>query len=256
MVWSIFKHAIRCLLKDLKYTGINVLGLTVGITCSLFLLIYVLHEVSYDRYHRNAKNIYRIISHIQAPENITTWPVTQPPLGPELKENHPEIKNAVRFFGTDPAIYIYGDKKFSEVRIFRADSTVFDVFDYEFKAGDPATALDHPSSMVLTENLAKKYFQEVTSGLGQTLQNQSGEVFKVTGIIGDVPLNSHFLFDALISAGPDANPEEDWGGFGAYTYIELPENYEVARLIGSLERIIKQKVDPVLGQYDLGSIII
>ena len=251
MAWNIFKNAIRSLVKDIKYTGINVLGLTIGITCSLFLLIYILHEISYDKYHTNASNIYRIISHIQAPENITTWPVTQTPLAPELKENHPEIKNAVRFFSTDPAIYKNADRQFSENRIFRADSTVFEMFNYEFKAGNRTTALDHPFSIVLTEALAKKYFDEITSALDQTLQNQDGEVYKVTGVIADVPLNSHFLFDALVSTGSDERTQGSWGGFGAYTYIQLPENYNVSQLDPILERIIKQRVNPVFDQYDL-----
>lgn len=251
MAWNIFKNAIRCLVKDIKYASINVFGLTIGITCSLFLLIYILHELSYDKYHSNAKNIYRIISHIQAPENLTTWPVTQTPLGPELKGNHPEIKNAVRFFSTDPAVYMNADRQFSENRIFRADSTVFEMFDYEFKAGNCTTALDHPFSIVLTETLAKKYFDEITSALGQTLQNQDGQVFKVTGVIGDVPLNSHFLFDALMSTGPAEKIQGSWAGFGAYTYIELPENYNVSQMDPVLKRIIKEKVNPIFAQYDL-----
>ena len=121
--------------------------------------------------------------------------MVQIPLGEELRDNYPEVKNVVRFFGTNRTLYKNGDKQFYEERFFVADSTLFDMFSYRFIAGDPATALDNPSSLVLTEKVAKKYFGDAAAALNQSIQNQQGEEFKVTGVMEDVPLNSHFRFD-------------------------------------------------------------
>jgi putative ABC transport system permease protein len=157
MLKNLLKIALRNLLKDKTYSAINILGLTIGITCSLFLFLYILHELSYDRYHRDADTIYRIISNVKEPDDAFTWSFVQAPLGEELRDNYPEVKNAVRFFGTQRTEYKNGDKKFFEEDFFRTDSTVFDMFTYKFMEGDPATALDAPSTVVLTESIAIKY---------------------------------------------------------------------------------------------------
>jgi putative ABC transport system permease protein len=100
MLKNLFTIAIRSILKDRTYSAINILGLTIGITCSMFLFLYILDELSYDRYHKNADNIYRIVSNIKEPDNAFTWAVAQIPLAEELKDNYPEVENAVRFFQT------------------------------------------------------------------------------------------------------------------------------------------------------------
>ncbi len=175
MLKNLLKISVRTILKDKTYSLINVTGLTIGITCSLFLLMYILHEVSYDRYHKNARNIYRVVSNIKETDNAFTWAVAQIPLAEELRDNYPEVKNAVRFFDTGRTLYKNGDKQFYEENFFLADSTVFDMFTYPFLYGDPATALDNSFSIVLTEKTAKKYFEDVSSALGQSIQDQQGE---------------------------------------------------------------------------------
>src|SRR5688572_7350107 len=199
MFKNLFKIAIRNILRDKTYSFINIFGLTIGITCSMFLLMYILNELSYDRYHKNADNIYRIISHIKETDNEFTWSVVQIPMAEELRSNYPEVKNAVRIFGTGKELYKNGDLQFYEDDFAFADSTVFDMFTYEFINGDMATALDNPFSIVLTESIAKKYFSSAADAFGKSLQNEGKEEFKVTGVIKDVPLNSHLRFDALIS---------------------------------------------------------
>src|SRR6185295_4573608 len=135
MLKNLLKISFRNLLKDKVYSGINVLGLTIGITCSLFLFLYILDELSYDRYHKNADNIYRVVSNIKETDNAFTWSVAQIPLGVELRDHYPEVKNVVRFFGTNRTLYKNGDKQFYEDQFFVVDSTVFDMFSYEFMAG-------------------------------------------------------------------------------------------------------------------------
>lgn len=252
MLKNLVKIALRNLLKDKAYSAINILGLTIGITCSLFLLMYIMDELSYDRYHVKAKNIYRIVSDIKEPDNAFTWAVAQRPLAVELRDNYPEVTNAVRFNGQGRTMYRNGDIQFYEDGFYLVDSTVFDMFTYKFIAGDMATALDNPFSLVITERTAKKYFgNDVTSALNQTLQNGANETFKVTGVIEDIPLNSHFRFDGMISNSTRPQFLGGWGGFGTTTYIELPEGYDLSRMYTAFDKIINEKVNPIFDRFGI-----
>jgi putative ABC transport system permease protein len=251
MLKNLLKISIRSILKDKTYSAINIIGLTIGITCSLFLFLYILDELSYDRYHKNADNIYRIVSNIKEPDNAFTWAIAQTPLGDELRTNYPEVENTVRFFGGPRAQYKNGDKQFYEEDFFETDSTVFRMFSYEFIDGDPTTALNFPNCIVLTESIAKKYFGSVAAAKGQSLQDPQGEELKITGVIKDVPFNSHFRFDALISRPTSILPPGAWGGFGVFTYIQLPAGYDLSRMYTSLDKIIKEKVNPIFDQYNI-----
>jgi putative ABC transport system permease protein len=251
MFKNLITIAFRNILKEKTYSAINILGLTIGITCSMFLLMYILDELSYDRYHEKADNIYRVVSNIKEPDNQFTWAVAQIPLGQELRENYPEVKNVTRFFGTGRTLYKNGENQFFEEQFYLADSTVFDMFSYEFLHGDPSTALDNSFSIVITEKLAIKYFGDPASALNQALQNQQGEEFKITGVMKDVPHNSHFRFDALISRNTRPNFQGSWGNFGVFTYIELPENYQLNKMYESLDKVIKEKVNPIFEQFGI-----
>jgi putative ABC transport system permease protein len=251
MLKNLLKIALRTIAKEKTYSAINILGLTIGITCSLFLLMYILDELSFDRYHKNAENIYRVVSNIKEPDNAFTWAVAQIPLAEEVRDNYPEVVNAVRFFGTGRTLYKNGDKQFYEDNFFLADSTVFDMFNYEFINGDKATALDNSFSLVLTEKVAIKYFATPEEALGKSIQNQQGEEFKITGVLKDVPLNSHFRFDGLISRNTQPGYQGSWGNFGVGTYLQLPEGYDLSKMNASLDTIIKEKVNPIFEQYNI-----
>ncbi len=250
MLKNLITIALRNIRKDKTYSAINILGLTVGITCSVFLLMYILDELSYDRYHKDANNIYRIISNIKEPDNAFTWAVAQIPLVEELRDNYPEVKNAVRFFGLERTLYKNGEKAFYEERFYLGDSTIFDMFDFQFLYGDKNTALDKPNSIVLTLAMAKKYFDK-DDAVGMSLQNQAGDTYNVTGVIEDVPLNSHFIFDALISRNTMPGYQGSWGNFGVYTYVQLPPNYDLAKMDTSLLKVIKEKVDPIFAEVGI-----
>lgn len=252
MLKNLVTIALRSLLKDKAYSAINILGLTIGITCSLFLLMYIMDELSYDRYHVKAKNIYRVVSDIKEPDNAFTWAVAQRPLAVELRDNYPEVTNAVRFNGQGRAMYRNGDIQFYEDGFYLVDSTVFDMFTYKFLAGDMATALDNPFSLVINERTAKKYFgNDVTSALNQSLMNGANETFKITGVIEDVPLNSHFRFDGMISNSTRPQFLGGWGGFGTTTYIELPEGYDLSKMDTAFAKIIKEKVNPIFDKFGI-----
>src|SRR5690606_31115402 len=250
MLKNLIIVALRNLRKDKIYSAINILGLSIGITCSVFLLMYILDELSYDRYHGKADNIYRVVSNIREPDNAFTWAVAQIPLADELRDNYPEVKNAVRFFGLGRTLYKHEEKEFYEERFYLADSTVFDMFDYNFLYGDVNTALDNPNSIVMTRTSANKYFGR-DDAVGLSFRNQQGDVYNVTGVIEDVPLNSHFIFDALISRNTMPDYQGSWGNFGVFTYLHLPAGYDLSKMDSSLIKVIREKVDPIFAEFGI-----
>jgi len=249
MLRNLIKIAFRNLLKDKAYSAINILGLTIGITCSLLLLMYIFDELSFDRYHTKADNIYRIVSNIQETDDAFTWAVAQMPLAEELRGNYPEVKNAVRFAGMNRNLYKNGDQQFYEEDFYLADSTVFDSFSYDFIVGDASTALDQPFNIVISQSTALKYFLSPQEAFNQSLVNQQNENFKITGVIKDVPFNSHFRFDGLVSLSTRPQFNGSWGNFGVLTYLELPADYDLARMQASLDKVVKEKVNPIFEQY-------
>ncbi|MBL6447857.1 ABC transporter permease [Fulvivirga sp. 29W222] len=250
MLKNLFKIAIRNILKEKGYSIINILGLAIGIMCSMFLGLYIMDELSYDRYHDNADNIYRVVSNIKEPDNSFTWAIAQIPMADELRDNYPDVVNAVRFFGLGRNLYKYEDKSFYEEDIFLADSTVFEMFSYQFIAGDSETALDEPYSIVVTESMAIKYFGTIDC-LNLLLTDQDNDQLKVTGVIKGVPANSHFRFDALISRNSEPDYQGSWGNFGVFTYIQLPGSYQPANFKGSLDKVVKDHVDPIFEQFKI-----
>ena len=150
MLKNMLKISIRNILKERTYSLINIFGLTIGITASVFIMLYVSDELSYDKYHANGENIYRIVSNIQEPDNAFTWAVAQFPLAPELRAKYPEVENYVRISGQGRIKLMHEDLAFYEEDIYMADSTVFDVFTYRFLEGDIATALDALTGVTAT----------------------------------------------------------------------------------------------------------
>jgi putative ABC transport system permease protein len=250
MLKNLLLIAWRTVIKEKTYSAINILGLTVGLASATFLFLYILDELSYDRYHENREDIYRIVSNIKEPDNAFSWAVVQIPMAEELRNNYSEVKNTVRFFGTPRTLYKQGEKQFYEEDFFLADSTVFDVFTYKVLAGDLNTALDRPFTVVLTKTIAEKYFGK-TDAVGESLTNQQGETFEITAVIQDVPFNSHFRFDALISRNTRPQNQDGWGNFGVYTYVMFAPGFDISNMQPVFEKIRKEKVKPIFEQYGI-----
>ncbi|MDJ1501487.1 ABC transporter permease [Xanthocytophaga agilis] len=222
MLKNLLQVAFRNLTKDKGFSLLNILGLTIGITFSLFLLFYIRDELNFDRYHTKADHIYRIITHLQEPERTDHVAITQFVLAPALKKEYPEVEQAVRFVGKGRTLLKNGEQHLFEDKIFFADSNLFEVFTYPFLEGDPKTALLAPNSILLTETLAKKLFSTTKDLTGKSLQTSNGTVYKITGILQDIPLNSHIRFNALLSVS--TLPKDfgnNWGNFGFFTYVLL-----------------------------------
>lgn len=250
MLKNLLKVAVRNIIKEKSYSIINILGLTIGITCSIFLLLYIVDELSYDKYHENAENVYRVVSHIKEPDNEFTWAVAQIPMAPALREKFPEVKDAVRFFGTGRTLFKYEDKRFYEEDFYLADSTVFNMFSYDFIEGDPESALDRPNTVVISSSIARKYF-DTENAMGKTLQYENGDLLEVTGVIKNVRKNSHFSFDGLISRSSNPDRQGSWGNFGVFTYIQLPENYNPEDMQPNFKSILEENVVPIFASIGI-----
>jgi len=232
MIKNLLLVAFRNFKRDRWYSLLNILGLMIGITFSLFLIFYIKDELGYDRYNVNAARIYRVGAYIKEPErDLSKNASTQFILVSQLRKDYPEIEEAVRLIGLGQKLFKNGNQSLYQDKVFAADSNIFKVFTYPFIEGDPNTALNEPNSLVLTESVATKYFGKTQGIIGKTLQDDKGGIFKVTGVMKNVPTNSHLLFHALISGS--TLPRDfggGWGSFGAYTYVLLKPNANPAAM--------------------------
>ena len=253
MLKNLLLVALRNFKRDVWYSLLNILGLTIGITFGLLLIFYIKDELSYDHSNEKLDRIYRITSYIKEPEKpLLKWTSTQHPLGPTLKREFPEVEESVRFVDNGKNMYQLGDLRLYIEKVFFTDSTVFKVFTYPFLEGDPQTALVAPKSMVLTQSVAKEYFGRTTGVVGKSLQNDKGEFYKITGVIKDVPKNSHLRFNILISQstlGKDF--DQNWGGFNIYTYVLLKPHTDPATFEKKLLPLYDKYMAPQFAKYNI-----
>jgi putative ABC transport system permease protein len=245
MIKNLLLIAIRNFKKDKWYSLLNILGLTIGITFSLFLIFYITDELSYDRYHEKSDRIFRIASYIQEKDKNTDWAITQMPLGPTLKKDYPEVEEMVRLQARERTLFKNGDNNFYETKIYYADSTIFKVFTHKFFEGNSATALSGPNTIVITKSLAEKYFGKNTSAVGKTLRTVY-DLYTVSAVINDVPRNSHIRYDMLISMssllrGPNQDNQFNWGNFNNFTYVLMKP--------GTSATAFNKKLAPMYDKY-------
>lgn len=253
MLKNYFKIALRNLVKYKAYSFINIAGLATGIACCIIILLYIQTELSYDRYHENADNIYRI-TEVQI-QNDTERQLanTFAPVAPALQTDYPELE-IVRFYPYSAGIEYDTDKKFQEDGFFFADSNVFKVFTFNFIAGDE-NALKRPNTIVLTESTAKKYFGN-DNPVGKILRVENKYDFEVTGVIEDVPANSHFSFDVLASFY-SLREIMNWVLYGwyhppVYTYALAPAGFDAQQFESMTDDFIAKHIGhPLEGTREL-----
>jgi len=222
MLLYYFKIAVRNMMKNPGYALINVTGLAIGMACSVLILLWVSHQISYDRFREHADDIYRVVQEIQFTGHTTTWAITQGPLGPALKEDFPEVINFTRFTGKG-FLLTYKTKSFDEDVIF-ADGSLFEVFSLPLSKGDPATALSKPNSIVLSEAMAEKYFGRANP-IGKVITADHQHKFIVTGVLEKIPRNSVFHemgFFIPFIFGRQLNLTVDrWYNSSFHTFVQL-----------------------------------
>ena len=259
MIRNYLKIAIRNLLKHKFISFINLFGLTVGISCCLLILGFILHELSYDRFHSNAKNIYRVgrdFSNAETGIPYMTGSAVAPPVGPLLENDFKDIEKITTVFPVGDITLLYGDKKFKEDDVFFADKQLFQVFDVEVVQGNPATALSDPFSIMLTEEMARKYFGD-EDPINKSIRLENQMDFKVTGIYRPFPDNSHMHPQIMLSFNTLKNPniygEEglrtNWGNNSFYTYLLLPDDYDPKQLEVQFPAFLERHISPGASEW-------
>jgi len=227
MLKNHLKIAFRNIKKHRAFSAINIVGLAVGITCSILIWLFVSHERSYDRFHEKADRIFRLALRATLGDTKIAQTQTSSEVFRRLAAEFPEIEKGVKFYNPGRTPVIFENRTFSESRLYAVDAPFFEVFTFPLIDGDPQTALAEPNSMVLSKATAEKYFG-TTDVIGNTIRadfsNSTGSaIFHVTGVSENVPDNSHFHFDILVSSStfPGLINEKDWGRANFITYLLL-----------------------------------
>jgi putative ABC transport system permease protein len=257
MLQNYFKIAWRNLIKKTAYSAINILGLALGIACCFLIFIFVQDELSYDNYHANGDRIFRLIHGEKSVDASTGrpypfWVWGNAPVGERLANEFPEVDKVVQFSGRADILLSIGDKIYQEEGVFFMDSTAFEVFTWALTKGNPKTALAAPYSIVLTETAARKYFGD-EDPMGRSLKGSeaSGRSaagdYLVTGVMKDLPSNSHFRFNVLLSMSTfkKSRPEvfDAWGYVDFYTYFMVNEKFDQAAFERKIPDFIARNVE-------------
>ncbi len=233
MLKSYIIVALRNLRRQGFYSFINIAGLSAGVLCSLFLLLYIKDELSFDKFNKDAEQIYRVGIHASIQDTKLDICQAMSPIGPTMKADFPEVENFVRLNYPGRELVTKDDQRFYEEKFYFADSSFFSLFSFRLITGNPKTVLVEPNSIVLTESIVKKYFGN-EDPIGQVIKTGSEEwQRKVTGVMAEPPANSHFQPKALISYSslPERGPSA-WGNINDWVYLKLAPNTDPKVLEG------------------------
>jgi len=247
MLKTYFTIAFRNLKKHKVFSFVNITGLAVGLTVFWLMALYIADEYSYDRQDAHADRIYRVVHTAEWPTGKFRLAPTSMPFAPALKKDYSEIEDAARIDVEGGGTLLYQEKKFEVNDIAFADNSLLHVFQYPFLYGDPGNALNKPQSIVLTQSLAEKIFGSAENALHKTLsfQNDAGPV-EVTGVMKDIPGNTHLRFSALRSL--QDNNTEGWQNFHVYTYLLLHDGADVKKLEARLPSFYERYLRPAMGE--------
>lgn len=251
MIKNYIKVALRNIVRHPTYACINIIGLSIGIVCSLLLLLFILDELSYDSQHKNADRIYRIVSHIKTLDTELTIATSMSPIGPTLYSDYSEVESFLRIKNNGELLVMSGQNKFYEEKIYTVDSSFFDFFDFKLTHGNPRTCLVEPNSMVISETLAAKYFAN-DNPIGKTLKTGGEEIpRKVTGVMQDAESNSHIHPNGLISySSLPPTGQIEWGNLNDHTYILLPKSYNIDLFQRNFEAVNEKYIRPLFEQFN------
>jgi len=246
MIRNYIKIAIRNLKRNKIYSFISILGLAVGITGAALLYLYIDSELSYDAFHSESDRIYRIVEVADRPGSETRYfGQTTPALGSTLLDTYPEVEQMIRVYKPGGHVdMVHGGERIHERNYLIADPGFFDLFDFKVVRGDAATALQQPNSVVISESMARRLFGN-DNPVGEVLTFTGSGDNRITGVIEDVPDNSHLQFDLLFSR---LNSNFDWSeyltsweNYGAYTYLLLRDSAEPASFGKKLDAFIENQ---------------
>src|SRR5215218_6818359 len=248
MLNNYIRVAFRNLWKNKGFSFINIFGLVTGIACTLLIFLFIKDELSYDRFHKDADNIYRIAKDFVNDDGSRIPDATSPAaLAPAMQEEMPEVASITRVRPNWGRSYLveYGDKKISEEKLYGVDSSFFDVFTFPFVQGNAKNAFKDINSIVLTQTTAKRYFGK-ENPIGKTLQVDNLGDMMVSGVVKDVPPNAHFHFDLLVSFRKqpgDPRLENNWQGYNDYTYVKTKPGANIPNLVKKIQALNDRNVE-------------
>lgn len=249
MFENYLKVAFRNLLKRKVFSLINILGLAIGMTVCLLIILFIQSELGYDSFHPKSDHIYRLVLERKYPGRSTGYAIIPPSIGEAVKHEFPEIRESTRLFdltGANGFPLTVGEKVFEEKNVYAADSNFFKVFGFEKIAGDPLTALNNPHAAVITQETAQKLFGNANNALGkffEDVENGAKVSYTITAVIKNWPAKSHLRFDMLISGVtfPFSN-QPNYTGFAALTYLLLDKNANASAMEAKLPLIVQKYV--------------
>jgi putative ABC transport system permease protein len=243
MFKNYIKTALRNISRHRVYSVLNIIGLASGMAVFVLILLYVQYEMSFDRYHENAKQIYRVVK--EDPGNYylgsNQYGVTPAPLAPTLMTEYPEVLSATRIKSRGNILVAYGEKNFLEEQVHFCDPQTFEIFTFDFLRGNPQTVLQDPLSIIISEKMADKYFGD-QDPVGKILEFNNALDFAVTGVFADMPENSHFTmefivpFESITKTG--VSNLQSWSSNSYYTYFLLQEGADADALEAKFPALI------------------
>jgi len=248
MIKNYFTIAWRNLIKNKAFSFINITGLATGLACFILIALYVMDELSYDKFNKNAANIYRINSDIKIGATALHMAVTPDPLGAALRNDYPQVEQYTRIYASSGSKLVKkGNQFIDEQKVANVDSTFFDVFTFPAIAGNTATALNEPNTVVISASAAKKYFG-TTAALDKTIEADKIP-YKVTAVIEDMPQHAHFNFDFLFSMD---NVDYKMGNYlsnNFHTYIVLQKGTDYKKFEQNFDQVIDKYILPQAKQF-------
>jgi putative ABC transport system permease protein len=248
MIRNFIKTALRSLLKNKGFTFINILGLALGLATCLLIVFYVVDELSYDRYNTKYDRIYRINTDLKYGETVSSFALAAPPVGDALVSNFPEVLKTARLSVAMNIRFKKGNENLMEDKVLYCDKSILEIFTIPMLAGDTHTALNDPTSIVISQSAAKRYFGN-TAAVGQTLMMVGdSSVHNVTGVMRDIPSQSHFRADFLIPLAP--NTDHSWSHFNTNTYILLKSGADHKKLEAKFDGLMRRNINTADFDYD------
>jgi putative ABC transport system permease protein len=250
MLKNYFKTTFRYFWNHKTFSLINITGLATGICVCFFALLYIHFELNHDTYNQKADNIYRLVTDIRTPSGIN-YESTSTPIGPAIKAEFPEVKDVARVFMDDMILQSNPDNPTKE-EVAYADSSAFKIFSWPLLRGNINQLFNAPCNVVLSETAAKKYFGKADP-MGQTMMINGETKATVTGIMKDIPYNSHLRVDIIFSITTlvDKDWDHNWTRFGFYTYLLLQPGQSAAALRAKLPAFVKANMDQTEFKYQL-----
>lgn len=258
MLRNNLKMMLRNMRKHSLHSFINIAGLSVGLSCFIVIALYVRHELSFDREFADSKSIYRITMSSSVGGNSNHIPTSYPAIAPAMAERFPSIEKYTRIYNfkysrVEPTFRL-DDKVYYEQKVIFGDSTFFDLFNFNFSAGEAARALANPNSVVITESVARKYFGSEPA-IGKVLRFNGRADLEVTAVLKDIPSTTHIQFDFIIPLSyfttGGSKMLESWNMDWFWTYLTIPDPAQVSVVETGINQLASEKIKDEQAEYDL-----